>query len=44
MSDAYWRGYNDYNSGFMDNPYPVLSQEWYDWDAGQEDAELENEG
>ncbi|WP_321860757.1 hypothetical protein [Burkholderia cenocepacia] len=40
-SKAYRAGQHAYKDGFdnpSDNPYPMLSCDWHDWDAGWCDA------
>jgi len=43
MTDTYWKGYYSYISGVTVNPYPIGSDDWYNWDMGWEDAEIEDE-
>ena len=31
----------DFKAKWDTNPYPILSDAWYDWDAGWEEAENE---
>ena len=40
-SQAYIEGYKAFNNDkslYLDNPYPLLSQEWEDWGDGWCDA------
>lgn len=41
MTDEWWEGYMDYKNGEDVNPFPILSEAWYDWEAGWEAAESE---
>jgi len=38
MTDEWFEGYYDFKSKEHDNPYPILSDAWYDWNAGWESA------
>lgn len=38
VSDAYWAGYNDYCNGCMINPYDSETDEYKEWELGQNDA------
>lgn len=45
-SKAYRAGQHAYKDGFenpSDNPYPMLSCDWHDWDAGWCDAANDDE-
>jgi len=37
----YEEGYEAYIYGIQENPYSIGSDEWYEWDEGWEDAELD---
>jgi ribosome modulation factor len=39
LSFEYHEGYKDYCEGFIHCPYPLESQDWYDWHEGWDQAE-----
>ena len=39
--NIYDEGFRAYGLGIDENPYPLLSNQWYEWDQGWEDAEDE---
>lgn len=41
IEDPYKEGYKAFNRRIEENPYPLFSPEWYEWEDGYMEAEDE---